>query len=112
MWIVSTKGFFSIVFKNGAYQVRARELLDIQNACSMLNIPRSEIVDNEGTDYAYRIKVDVDQVRYLLLALSETVDYSNFKDAVKHTPGQDHKVGALMQIWSIFLKFQDKGRWW
>lgn len=108
MWIASKYGFFSIVQKGGPGQwmVRARVKNDLNILADRMHLPHDRVLTTSGTDYAYRMILTEEEKNLVFIILSDSVDYDNFKDAVKHTPNQKNKVGAYMQIWSIMARMQ------
>ena len=100
MWLMTKHGFYSIVQKQrGEYHVRTRERKDIENLVIRLPLAKAKIVENESSDYAFRIVVGGEDVGTILKFFGETIDYDNFKDRIDRTPDQKHK--PYHQIWHI-----------
>ena len=110
MWIFSTLGFFSIVqhkADKAPFLVRAREREDLVNLCRAASIDPRLVQHTPERDYAYRVQIGGGQLPAVFDALEASIDYPNFKDAVKHTEGQDRKVGPYTRVWGIMADVQD-----
>ena len=104
MWLITTQGFYSGVqdpTDSNIIVVRGRVHADMKALVQMLpKDARPKIIDNEGTDYPYRVRVSRAQWVRLCCNLAMDVDYGNFKDAVKARQGKK-RAEAYMGIWSI-----------
>lgn len=102
MWLMTKRGFYSVVRKGkpGQYQIRAREHHDLENLIAG-PLHGHKIVKTPEADYPYRIVVNQATLVAVMAYLSTTVDYSNFKGEIYHTPDQSHKNRAYNQIWWI-----------
>jgi hypothetical protein len=93
------------------FQVRARvkeHLEALKGRFSELS--EVEIVELPQRDYAYRIYVPKETWVKVMAALTEEVDYNNFKDKVGEVKG--HEVAyhqALMDVWWTMYRLQEKG---
>jgi hypothetical protein len=107
MWILSTKGFISLVQdrKNPKMlQVRARDPQDIK-----AHFPRAKVVVIDGADYRYRARVNrrkvADTVHAAIMGLSYD---SHFKDvAIACSPGNADRYEAYYGVWTALAKMQD-----
>lgn len=111
MWIASTKGFFSIVEKHpGEFQIRARERGDLDNLKTTVHSLCNEaIIETPKADYRYRMVINRAQVMDTVTTLAMAIDYSNFKNAVHATPGQENKSRPYMTVWSALGAVQPGG---
>lgn len=108
MWLATTLGFFSATVSpddRSKFQIRARERGDLEGLCGCLGIG-APVLETRNADYRYRIIVEPEMFTTILTELARGIDYTNFKDAVKHTEGQAHKVGAYTRVWQIMREFQ------
>lgn len=112
MWIASKYGWFSIVLKEGAYHVRAREEGDLFTLILAVqaNFPdfKPEVEEWPEADYRYRIRLDPasDAISDVFASLCCSIDYANFKSAIGVTKHQRHKLPAYHQIWATMQKLQ------
>ncbi len=112
MWLMTKHGFYSIVQKRpGEFHIRARVREDLENLVGRVPLPGARILDTRSADYPFRIISGKDEVRTVLEFLGETLDYSNFKDAVADTPDQEQKHGLYGKVWSLLAEaFGSYGR--
>ncbi len=110
MWIVTTLGFFSIVRKpedvpTGTLTVRARVKSDLQ-ALKSAHLPTLSAIETDtGTDYPYRARAPQGDVAAALAALTDGIDYSNFKDAVRARQGKA-RADVYGKLWSVLHDLQ------
>ena len=117
MWLFTKYGFYSVVEyqghdvdpKNPVMIVRARRIEHIAN----LQVDFSEIAGETihtsiGTDYKYRIFVNKEVWKRVMVELVENIDYGNFKDAAYEKGFTDGYEEALVQTWWIMKRVQDK----
>lgn len=109
MWTISTEGFTSAVQdKNDTTQlvIRARARGDLERLIKPLApADRPRIIDNEGTDYPYRVRLPRAAYADLIRAQILGIDYGNFKDAVKARQGK-HRAGVYGSIWGVLLRLE------
>ena len=122
MWLFTRYGFYSAVCARqgtgGHHQkvdptrimVRARvrgHLEALQQRFKELLGP-CEILESPHTDYAYRFFVDKSAWSQVLAALSDDLDYDNFKSEVARFQGRagDAYESALHQVWGTMNKLQ------
>lgn len=101
MWIMSPRGFVSIVRKDcppDHLLVRARRRQDLEAL-----FPGADIIEGAGTDYRFRAAIpQADVVSIISRELLE-LDYANHKGATK-----DHDLhDAYMAVWQAMARLQD-----
>lgn len=99
MWICSKFGFYSIVFKEGSYQVRAREKKDLENLIAVCGFHGKDVYEFQMSDYQYRICLNKNELFVVMEMLGDNIDYSNFKDMIDKRPDQRNK--PYHRIWSV-----------
>lgn len=110
MWIATTIGFYSIVYKRHhqnlnkkLFVVRARTRGDIERLAEeiRLNLKKEvNIYEYEKSDYQFRVYLETQEdFAATLAALAKKVTYPNFKDEISETPHQAEKVGAYANLW-------------
>lgn len=105
MWLMTKHGFYSMVQKEpGKFHIRARVRRDLENLLERVPLPGFEIQFSKVTDYPFRIVAGKAEVLKVLVFLGETLDYSNFKNTVGHTPDQAGKHDLYGQIWGLALR--------
>jgi hypothetical protein len=116
MWIFTPIGFFSVVAKQSdpnTVKVRARIRQDLENLLELLQQvhpqqrEETEIYATPRRDYPYRLFLPKEVWSLLAEALASDIDYTNFKDEVKHTQGYS-RAGLYMKIWSVMYNAEDK----
>lgn len=108
MWIFLSDGFLSVVADKddpagGSLLVRSRKRHHIS-----AYFPKAEIIENAGTDYAFRAWVPRDQVQALMAAQVADLDYSNFKNSITDDGYHD----AALRVWSAMHHYQDAPERW
>lgn len=104
MWVFTTSGFVSAVFKDGALQVRAR---DRKSLASLSKETGAEIITTPLADYPYRIAITNEQFAKWITAQAMAVDYKNFKFEVADTRGYGF-AKALNKVWSAMHDVEDE----
>jgi len=101
MWIFLKDSFLSIVDKGDdsgeTLLVRARRKGDIERV-----FPQAQVIEGAGTDYAFRARINREQVAARMAAEVQGISASNFKNTVKE-PGRHH---AYMDVWDIMYRYQ------
>ena len=110
MWIVTDRGFFSVVDKGepeGCLCVRARVREDIENLCRLdsLTSYADTIEESELSDYRFRIHVKREDWVKAAADLSEQIDYDNFKNAVAARQGYE-RASVYSKVWSVLFGLQ------
>jgi UDP-3-O-acyl-N-acetylglucosamine deacetylase len=103
MWVFTTSGFVSAVYKDGALQVRARdrkslEVLSKETASAVIATPLA--------DYPYRIAITNEQFSKWLLQQVMALDYKNFKSEIADTRGCGF-AKPLNKVWSAMHEVED-----
>jgi len=108
MWLATVMGFYSVVKKGGPeeYQIRARTKGDLENLCRRVGFPNSRIITTPAGDYAFRLVVNEEELGLIWESLQESIDYSNFKNAVARVPGQEKHEIMYHKWWSDAAKLQ------
>ncbi len=104
MWVFTTSGFVSAVYKDGALQVRAR---DRKSLAALSQVTGAEIIATPLADYPYRIAITNEQFAKWISAQAMAVDYKNFKSEVADTRGYGF-AKALNQVWSAMHEVEDE----
>jgi hypothetical protein len=107
MWIFTTIGFFSVVAHADEPRtviIRARAREDLENLRRQ-HLPDLEIVENVGTDYAFRAFVNRDEWEHATAQMAAAIDYPNFKDAVVAKQGFD-RAGFYVEVWETMQRLQ------
>src|SRR6056297_1051824 len=112
MWIFTKYGFYSAVCArqgDGSYgqpvdpdriMVRARIKAHLESLIAAFpeELATAEIKAFPGTDYAYRIFIPKQVWSKVLAALSDDLDYDNFKAAVSKHQGHNAYEHALHEV--------------
>ena len=102
MWLMTNKGFVSIVkdrdIKNNL-MVRARIKGHIEAVFT-----GAKASYTENADYAYRASIPKSVVAQVMADLVDDVTYDNFKNSVKDDPL--HK--AYMDVWTVMYRYQQR----
>lgn len=104
MWLITTRGFFSIVEKPGdraagMLTIRARVRADLEALREVLPA-LGDITDKGGTDYPFRARAPREAVAAAMADLVATLDYDNFKTAVADRQGQERE-DTYHKVWSV-----------
>ena len=110
MWIVTDRGFFSVVDKGepeGFLCVRARVREDIENLCRLESMTAyADSIEESGfSDYRFRIHVKREDWVRAAADLSEQIDYDNFKNAVASRQGYE-RASVYSKVWSVLFGLQ------
>lgn len=105
MWLFTTNGFFSVVEHNDDADkvlIRARCETDIIWMSQQLGATWTE---TPKADYPYRITAPKERFANLLFHMAESIDYPNFKNAVK---GDGRRSVCYNRIWSDAYIIDDR----
>lgn len=110
MWIVTDRGFFSVVDKGkpeGCLCIRARVREDLENLCRLdsLRSYADTIEESALSDYRFRIYPKREDWSEAAADLSEQIDYDNFKSAVARRQGSE-RAGTYHRVWDILYGLQ------
>ena len=129
MWIMTNRGFYSIVEKpwdkpDKTLTVRARQRSDIEAFMKLIDdrdldaIPNarekhaaegSDFIEFDGkADYAWRIRAPRTTVGLVLARLIGAIDYDNFKNSV-YKAGLTEHASCYSGVWSVMARLQDGG---
>jgi len=104
MWVFTTTGFVSAVYKDGALQVRAR---DRRSLNVLSKDTGASIVATPLADYPYRIAITNEQFSKWLQAQVLGINYKNFKSEVADSRGYGF-AKPLNQVWSVMHDVEDE----
>ena len=118
MWLMTTRGFFSVVqhFDDSEkVLIRARALEDLESLCKLAEevvddasasgLSADAIIEMEDADYRYRLIADGEAWAGLVGALTAEVTYPNFKNAV--TARDPDRAHIYMEVWATLLQIQE-----
>ena len=124
MWIFTRHGFFSAVCArqgDGAYhqpvdpdrimvRARVRAHLEALRERFAELLGNCEILEDAGTDYAFRIFVGKVVWSEVLAGLGEELDYDNFKSEVARHQGRAGAKyeGSLHKVWDVMHRLQER----
>jgi hypothetical protein len=104
MWVFTTSGFVSAVYKDGALQLRAR---DRKSLSALAQETGAEITATPLADYPYRIAITTEQFANWAERQAKSVNYKNFKSEVADTRGYGF-AKALNKVWSAMHDVEDE----
>ncbi|QWV94887.1 hypothetical protein KP004_06835 [Geomonas oryzisoli] len=100
MWIFTSVGFISVVrsdLDSEKLAVRARKRKHLE-----MLLPDEEIVHLPNRDYKYRVFITQEKFTDLMLKLSTSINYQNFKSSVHEFNYQD----ACHEVWGVMNRYQ------
>lgn len=105
MWICTNRGFVSVVEHRANANlvcVRARRASDL------VNFTGSELIEQtDDADYRFRCVTTKENLKSLLMAEVNRIDYDNFKDSV---PAEDDDLAHFYgEVWSSGIGNLDPG---
>jgi hypothetical protein len=103
MWVFSKTGFVSAVQhrdKPDTLLVRARIKEDLE---PLAEFAGAKIIETEDADYRFRCEVKKKTFSKWLSDQAESIDYTNFKNAVHDGTARD---AAYMRVWSAMNSLQ------
>ncbi|CAB4997469.1 unannotated protein [freshwater metagenome] len=103
MWIFTTEGFISAVYKHDAVQVRARDHKSLQNLATYC---ASEIKHTPVADYPYRLETDRNHLATWLSQQALLMEYGNFKSEVEAVRGFEF-AAPLHKVWDVMHEVED-----
>ena len=102
MWIVTNKGFLSVVAnrdKADHFLIRARNIEAFDGY-----FPTKSIVSMSDSDYRFRVFVSRKELMDFQIFLTDQITYPNFKSSIK-----DAGVKTMAsKIWTVSFEFQEK----
>ncbi|MCB0858675.1 MAG: hypothetical protein KDB57_11230 [Solirubrobacterales bacterium] len=110
MWIVTVRGFYSVVDKGepeGMMCVRSRVREDLENLCQLGSMDAySDSIQESGiSDYRFRVFVDREDWVQAAAELAREIDYDNFKNAVADRQGPA-RASIYSKVWSALGRLQ------
>lgn len=118
MWLFTKYGFFSVVCAregNGwidkvdpnILMVRARSKQHLDNLIARFpELKSCKKIETPHNDYRYRLFCEKATWSKIMMALSEELDYDNFKNKVKQHLGDKKYENCLGDVWSTMYRFQ------
>ena len=115
IWIMTRHGFFSVVENrddDNAVLIRARAREDLENllifAGDLIKGNPDWKIDGPDmmADYRWRLWVQRDDWKTVLAALTDDIDYPNFKSAVHKVSHE--RADTYMKVWSVMHGVQQK----
>jgi len=103
MWIFTTDGFISAVYKHNAVQVRARDRKSLENLAIHCN---SQVQHTPVADYPYRLETDRTNLATWLSKQALLMDYGNFKSEVEAVRGFEF-AAPLHKVWDVMHDVED-----
>jgi len=112
MWLITPIGFFSVVrkptdTKNKTLTVRARVRSDLEALQAQYLPELGPIQESSVNDYRFRAVAPQAAVAAAMARLAETLDYSNFKDAVKQRQGAA-RAHLYHGVWDVLYRLQQE----
>ena len=104
MWLFTTTGFISAVYKDDAMQVRARDKASLEGIAKFLHCP---IIHTPLSDYPYRVSTDSDDFAEWVSSQVFAIDYKNFKSEVADVRGYEF-ARPLNKVWDVMHAVEDK----
>ena len=106
MWLMTTRGFYSIVedfHDRDQLLVRARVREDLGAVADL--VPGLEVEETPERDYRFRASVARDVWASAVAQLAREIDYPNFKNAVAERQGVD-RAHVYGDVWATLLELQ------
>jgi hypothetical protein len=103
MWVFTTSGFVSAVYKDDAMQIRARDRKSLEGLSKQTG---ASITSTPLADYPYRIAITNEQFSKWLSQQVMAVDYKNFKSEIADTRGFGF-AKPLNKVWSVMHEVED-----
>jgi hypothetical protein len=103
MWVFTTSGFLSAVYKDGAMQVRARDRKSLE---ALSKETAAAIIATPLADYPYRIAITNEQFSTWLSQQVMAIDYKNFNSEIADTRGYGF-AKPLNKVWSAMHEVED-----
>jgi hypothetical protein len=117
MWLITTRGFFSVVQHRDEEEmvlIRARALEDLESLCELAGVVLDDaaksgfsadaIIEMDDADYRYRLITDAAAWAEVVGALTGEVTYPNFKSAVGARDRD--RAHIYTDVWADLLEIQ------
>ena len=103
MWIFSTTGFISAVYKHNEVQIRSRDKQSLSDLAAHAQTP---IIHTPLADYPYRLVTTREFLGSWLANQALSLDYSNFKSEIEALRGPEF-THPLHKVWSVMHEVED-----
>lgn len=108
MWLCTQLGFFSIVRKDAdTFHIRARSREDLEQLALAVGTG-TPVASYKNSDYPWRILCPAADLSRFMDALTASIDYGNFKNAIVSNPNQRSKISAYHDIHHRMLEWQEQ----
>jgi hypothetical protein len=104
MWIFTSEGFVSAVYKYHGVQVRSRDLRSLNGISAASG---EKVVKTPAADYPYRVTTDRQTFAQWLCAEVMRMSYPNFKSEVSAVRGSNF-VHPLHEVWEVMHMVEDR----
>ena len=105
MWLFTTTGFISVVYKEDAVQIRARDKASLESVAKSVSCP---IIHTPLADYPYRVSTNNVDFAQWVNGQVLSIDYSNFKSEVAAVKGYEF-ARPLNKVWDVMHAVEDEG---
>lgn len=110
MWLMTDRGFYSVVDKGdreGYLCVRSRVLQDLYNLFELDSMKGylDDVIETSDSDYRFRVYVTGEDWIAAAADLAGEIDYSNFKSRVSGMQGDD-RARIYMKVWTALAGLQ------
>ena len=105
MWLFTTTGFISAVYKDDAMQIRARDKESLEEVAKSVGCP---IIHTPLADYPYRVLTNSDDFAEWVNGQVLSIDYKNFKSEVSDVRGYEF-ARPLNKVWDVMHAVEDVG---
>jgi hypothetical protein len=111
MWLVTDRGFYSVVDKGdreGYLCVRGRVREDIEALFELdpLAAYADDVIETHDSDYRYRVYVRREDWVRAAADLAARIDYDNFKNHVARQQGRD-RASTYSEVWQDLYRLQN-----
>jgi hypothetical protein len=106
MWILTIRGFYSIVKRDGQLCVRARVEDDLARLRELMPA-LGPVIKGAGSDYPFRAFISPEAFAASLPLLAAEITYPNFKDAVAQAQGEE-RAAVYGQVWEELMGLEPR----
>lgn len=111
MWVMTTKGFYSVVeTKDGKAMVRGRDKADLEALVEALK-SSAPVLETKHADYPFRVILPKSEWARFLSNEANGLNYSNFKSEVTKKQG-NLRHDVYMRVWSALHGIEEKRQRW
>jgi hypothetical protein len=104
MWILTTRGFYSIVERDGRLCVRVRVEGDLARLRELMPA-LGPVIKGAGSDYPFRAFISPEAFAAALPLLAAEITYPNFKDAVARAQGAE-RAAVYGHVWQDLMDLE------